>query len=217
MQSVTRYRSRVSLLPKRDSYLYTMDSQQTTLIKNLFKGVRFLATEETEFLKLWHLVTFKQNDLITQAGAIERYFYVVLEGVQAIYLLNQKGEKVVLGFSYKGSPSGVFDSFIYQKPSDSFLEALRPSKLLAISRNDYLNLFENNPSFHEWGHHFFKEILFGRLSREVELLTLSAQERYVAFMKRCPKELQVIPQKYLASYLNMTPETFSRLRASVSY
>ena len=194
-----------------------MDSHEAVLLKNLFKGVLFSASEEEKFLRLWRRVTFKQNELITQAGAIERYFYVVVDGVQAIYLLNQKGEKVVLGFSYKGSPSGVFDSFIYQKSSDSFLEALRPSKLLAITRADYLSLFDTNKSFHEWGHHFFKEILFGRLSREVEILTLSAEERYTAFMRRCPKELQVIPQKYLASYLNMTPETFSRLRASVSY
>ena len=40
-----------------------------------------------------------------------------------------------------------------------------------------------------------------------------SKEKYDAFISRCPKELLVIPQKYLASYLGMTPETFSRLRA----
>ncbi|MEO0570684.1 MAG: Crp/Fnr family transcriptional regulator [Bacteroidota bacterium] len=194
-----------------------MDFQDSLIVKNLFKGVSFLDDEEKSFLSLWKECTFKQNDLITEAGSIEKYFYVVVGGVQAIYLLNQKGEKVVLGFSYAGSPSGVFDSFIYQKPADTFLEALKPSRMLAISRNHYLGLFNRNPSFHAWAHEFFKEILFGRLSREVELLTLSAEERYLAFMQRCPKELKVIPQKYLASYLNMKPETFSRLRASVRY
>ncbi len=124
---------------------------------------------------------------------------------------------MVLGFSYSGSPSGVFDSFIHQKPSDTFLEALKPSKLLAITRVDYLSLFEKFEGFHRWGHQFFQDILFGRLFREVELLTLSAEERYLAFMKRCPEELKVIPQKYLASYLNMKPETFSRLRGSISH
>ena len=194
-----------------------MDSEQLLVLKNLFKGIRFSASEEQQFLGLWKPRSFKQNEIITEAGSIEKCFYVVLEGVQAIYLLNQKGEKVVLGFSYSGSPSGVFDSFLHQKPSDTFLEALRPSQLLAISRTDYMNLFEKFNGFHRWGHHFFQEILFGRLFREVELLTLSAEERYVAFMQRCPEELKVIPQKYLASYLNMKPETFSRLRRSISY
>ena len=187
------------------------------VLKSVFKGISFTEQQRISFSQLWHEKTFVQNELITEAGRIEKYFYVVLEGVQAIYLLNQKGEKVVLGFSYSGSPSGVFDSFINQTPSNMFLEALKPSRLLAISRKDYVSFFETYPDFHQWAHGFFKEILLGRLSREVELLTLSAEERYVAFMRRCPEELKVIPQKYLASYLNMKPETFSRLRASVTF
>jgi CRP-like cAMP-binding protein len=194
-----------------------MAAEFLNVLKTLFKGISFTPEQEQQFVHLWKPTSFKQNELITEAGSIEKYFYVVLEGVQAIYLLDQKGNKVVLGFSYSGSPSGVFDSFIHQKPSDTFLEALKPSKLLAISRADYLNLFEKFDGFHQWGHLFFQEILFGRLFREVELLTLSAEERYTAFMQRCPPELKVIPQKYLASYLNMKPETFSRLRASVQY
>lgn len=175
-----------------------------------------LSTPEFEkhFRNLWETKVFKQYDLITEAGCIENYFYFVLEGVQAIYVLNEKGEKVVLGFSYTGSPSGVFDSFSTRKPATLFLEALKPSKLLAMSSSKYQELFEVQPNFHEWGHEFFKNVLIGRLSREVELLTLNAKERYINFMQRCPEELKIIPQKYLASYLNMTPETFSRLRAS---
>lgn len=194
-----------------------MDDEQFLQLKGFFKGIPFSKATESKFRSLWSLFKFDQSSLITQAGNTEHYFYFVLEGVQAIYVLNGKGEKVVLGFSYAGSPSGVFDSFILKRPSSSFLEALKPSKMLGISLSNYLSLFELFPEFHKWGHDFFKEVLFGRLSREVELLTLSSEERYIAFMRRCPNELKVIPQKYLASYLNMTPETFSRLRKRVNY
>lgn len=88
---------------------------------------------------------------------------------------------------------------------------------MAISISGYQELFEKYPFFHVWGHEFFKSILLGRLFRESELLTLNSKERYIAFMKRYPDELKIIPQKYVASYLNMKPETFSRLRASVVY
>jgi CRP-like cAMP-binding protein len=194
-----------------------MRDEDFLLLKNLFFNLRISDKEEEHFKSLWYTKSFKQYDLITEAGSIERNFYLVLEGVQAIYVLNEKGEKVVLGFSYTGSPSGVFDSFVSGEPSKIFLEALKPSRLLAISKSDYLDLFKNDPSFYQWGHHFFQEVLFGRLSREVELLTLTAEQRYISFMQRCPDELKVIPQKYLASYLNMKPETFSRLRASTVY
>ncbi|MEP3210798.1 MAG: Crp/Fnr family transcriptional regulator [Maribacter sp.] len=192
------------------------DSEFSKLLQ-FFPQNDFSGESEHYFRDLWQIKTFKQYDLITEAGRIENFFYYVLEGVQAVYLVNEKGEKVVLGFSYSGSPSGVFDSFVNRKPATLFLEALKPSKLLAISYTNYQRLFQHYPKFHEWGHEFFKAVLLGRLSREVELLTLNAQDRYISFMKRCPDELKIIPQKYLASYLNMKPETFSRLRASVSY
>ncbi|MEO9511150.1 MAG: Crp/Fnr family transcriptional regulator [Flavobacteriaceae bacterium] len=194
-----------------------MDDEAFLRLKAFFPHIIFNKEDEQFFRSLWSLKTFNQYDLITEAGNVERNFYFVLEGVQAIYILNQKGEEVVLGFSYAGSPSGVFDSFLKKKPSDTFLEALKPSKMLAISFKDYQSLFKKYPKFYVWGHEFFQQILFGRLHREVELLTLSAEQRYVAFMRRCPEELKVIPQKYLASYLNMKPETFSRLRSNVSF
>ncbi|WP_136468293.1 Crp/Fnr family transcriptional regulator [Flagellimonas onchidii] len=194
-----------------------MDDETFLRLKAFFPQVALTEQEEIHFKLLWSIKTFNQYDLITEAGNIERYFYFVLEGVQAIYILNEKGEKVVLGFSYSGSPSGAFDSFIKKQPSDTFLEALKPSKMLAISYEDYQSLFEKHQEFYVWGHEFFQKILFGRLHREVELLTLSAEQRYKTFMQRCPDELKVIPQKYLASYLNMKPETFSRLRSCTSY
>ncbi|MEO1012495.1 MAG: Crp/Fnr family transcriptional regulator [Bacteroidota bacterium] len=191
-----------------------MDQQTKQHLRSFFGEVRFSEKEEALFFPLWKLKTFGQNQLITEAGKVERYFYYVLEGVQVLYILNGKGEKVVLGFSYSGSPSGVFDSFVFKSPSNTFLESLKPSKMLAIPWSSYQRLFEIWPDFHIWGHHFFRDILLGRLYREVELLTLTAKERYLTFMKRCPEELKVIPQKYLASYLNMKPETYSRLRRS---
>ena len=93
------------------------------------------------------------------------------------------------------------------------MEALTPSRLIAINKQKYDELFERFPEFYRWRTHFMETILFGRGSREVEMLTLSAKERFDAFIKRCPEELLQIPQKYLASYLNMKPETFSRLRS----
>ncbi len=194
-----------------------MDDDAFDQLCDFFSEIPFTDAQKVRFRSLWYLIEVPRGTLITEAGKVERYFYFVLDGVQALYILNQKGEKVVLGFSYADGPSGVFDSFIAQQASSTFLEALKPSKLLRINLEDYHSLFEQFPEFHRWGHHFFRDVLFGRLFREVEILTMSAEERYIAFMQRCPEALKVIPQKYLASYLNMKPETFSRLRSNTTY
>lgn len=161
----------------------------------------------------FNLKEYNSRELLVEAGQVARYFYLVISGVQVLYLIDGKGEKVVLGFSFGGTVSGIYDSFLEQMPSSYFLEALTPSRLIAINREQYLKLFELFPEFNQWRIQFMEGILFGRGKREVELLTLSAKDRFDAFVKRCPKELLQIPQKYLASYLNMKPETFSRLRA----
>ena len=180
-----------------------------------FQGVDFTDSLRATLSQQWKLMEYDRHSLITEAGRQERYFYFVLEGVQALTLIDQKGEKVVLGFSFNDEFSGVFDSFLTQQPAQFFLEALTPSRMLAITFDDYKQLFADHPSFNVWARLFFQRILIGRVKREVELLTLTAEERYIRFLHRCPPELQVIPQKYLASYLNMTPETFSRLRGRV--
>ena len=185
----------------------------TELIKSFFKGIQ-ISESALEFLNSnFKEVEFKAREFMMEAGNVEKYFYIVLSGVQAVYIINSKGEKVILGFSFHGSPSGVFDSFITQKTSSLFLEALTPSRLLRISRDRFEQLFQDFPELYKWRANFIEQILFGRLSRETEMLTYTAKERFDVFMKRCPPELLQIPQKYLASYLNMQPETFSRLRA----
>lgn len=177
---------------------------------------KYITISDDAYLYLFeHFIEkeYKQRSFLVEGGEVAKYFYFSLSGVQAGYLINKKGEKMIFGFSYKGSPSGIYDSFISQSPSNYFMESLTDSRLIAISKEKYDELFLRFPEFYQWRTHFMESILFGRGTREVEMLTLSAKERFDAFIKRCPPELLQIPQKYLASYLNMTPETFSRLRA----
>ncbi|SNS95390.1 cAMP-binding domain of CRP or a regulatory subunit of cAMP-dependent protein kinases [Ekhidna lutea] len=187
---------------------------QSHIFESYFGKYIDISPEALEFLNAsFQEMNYSGREMIVESGGYAKYFYFVLSGVQALYIINEKGEKVILGFSFKGSPSGAFDSFITSKPSHFFLEALSPSKLIGINKQKFDELFERFPEFYKWRALFMEDILLGRISREVEITTMTAKKRFDAFVKRCPPELLEIPQKYLASYLNMKPETFSRLRA----
>lgn len=194
-----------------------MHPNQLERLKKVFTPITFCDELNAFFLKCWKEKQFDRSDLITEAGNVERYLYFVLEGIQMIYVINPKGQKIVLGFSYNNDLSGVYTSFLTRKPSEYFLEAVTPSQMLAITFENFNTLFERFPQFEKWGRLFHQHVIIGRGAREIELLTLSAEERYINFMRRCPEPLLQIPQKYLASYLNMKPETFSRLRSRVRY
>ncbi len=187
--------------------------EHTPLLQNAFKPLQLSPETHPQFFSGWEETSFDRSAFITESGAIERYFYVVVSGVQAIYIIANNGDKKVIGFSFDGSFSGVYDSFLDGAPSHYFLEALTPSILLRTTKKQYDSWFDRYPEFNYWGRIAHQQLLIGRVKREIELITLTAGERYDAFMMRCPQPLLTIPQKHLASYLNMTPETFSRLRA----
>lgn len=182
------------------------------IIKAAFRPLNLSESEHNEFFSMWRPINFDRNKFITEAGKTEKNFYVVESGVQVVYILDLDGNKKVIGFSFDGSFSGIYDSFLHEKPSAYFLEALTPSKLWMIKKANYDRLFEIYPEFDRWGRIVHGDLMIGRVQREIELITLTAKERFEIFMARCPEQLKTIPQKYLASYLNMTPETFSRLR-----
>ena len=186
------------------------------LLNNVFTNIDLSVKTHPEFFEMWEEVEFDRSDFITSSGKVERYFYVVISGVQTVYILTKDGNKKVVGFSFDGSFSGVYDSFLLEKPSHYFLEALTPSCLIRISKEQYDSLFTIYPEFERWGRLAHQSLLVGRAQREIELITMSVKDRYQTFMDRCPDRLRTIPQKYLASYLNMTPETFSRLRKEKS-
>lgn len=168
--------------------------------------------EWTTCADYWHEQHYAKDAFITAQGEVEEHLYFVLEGIQRLYLPTANGQEHLMGFSFDGSFSGVYDSFTAQTPSDYVLQALTPSRILAISYADLNLLFDQFKTFERWGRLFAQAILFGRVKRESELLSLSAAERFESFQRRSPRILDQIPQRYLASYLNMTPETFSRLR-----
>ncbi len=186
------------------------------VIKNAFRPLEIGEDRHLEFLEFWEVVEYSKGSFLTESGQVEHYFYVVLEGVQAVYILTPNGDKKVIGFSFDGSFSGIYDSFLKASGSHYFLEALTDSKLLRMNKAQYDSLFELYPEYNEWGRVVHQELLIGRVQREVELITMDAKERFDVFMKRCPEKLLTVPQKYLASYLNMTPETFSRMRKRIS-
>lgn len=177
------------------------------------KYVKLSDAEWLDAQKRFTTLHFAKEDSVTREGAVEPYFYFILNGIHRLYYLTPAGDEVTLAFSFDDNFSGVYDSFVTQKPSLYYLQSLTESEVLAISHADMHYLFDAYKSFERWGRLFIQQILFGRGKREVELATQSAQQRYDTFISRMPVVLQTIPQKYIASYLGMTPETFSRMRA----
>jgi CRP/FNR family transcriptional regulator, anaerobic regulatory protein len=176
--------------------------------------VKLTDAEWEEVATCWKRYSFAKGDHISRAGIVETHAYIVEKGVQRMYY-EHDGNEYCLGFAYGHSWSGDYDSFLSQRPGRFQVQAVTDSLLLGIGRSDLLRLYDRIPSMDRWGRLIVEELVQGRATREIEQLTLSAEERYRRLLQRSPHLLQLVAQKDIASYLRMTPETFSRLRAKV--
>jgi CRP-like cAMP-binding protein len=158
-------------------------------------------------------IELSRNDFLIQKGQVETKLYFVWSGTMRIYFPNEEDE-ICVGFAYTDNMICSYPSFIKNAPSDYFIQALSKCELFAITKEDFYSLFDRFPMIERTWRRMEEEALVGKIEREVELLTFTPEERYNRLLKRSPHIFQLIPKKYIASYLRMTPETMSRIRPS---
>jgi CRP-like cAMP-binding protein len=155
----------------------------------------------------------KKNEILVAAGDIAKEFYFVHSGCIRTYFITKQGHEKTRYIMIEPSIGTALTSFISQKPSFEFVDALEKTELLAISRHDFYHLVSETPAWKD----FYRRILemaYSFQNRKIEsLVTLTAKERYNELTKENPKVVQRVSNKILASYLDIKQETLSRLKS----
>jgi CRP/FNR family transcriptional regulator, anaerobic regulatory protein len=154
-----------------------------------------------------HLINFHQTD---------SNLYFIKSGFVRLYVIDNHGNEKNIGFGYENTFITSFQSFITEKPSLIRLQAILETEVQIISKKSISDLITTNKEISNWYQSMIENTLAGHIQRQIELLTLSPQERYTVFQKRSGHLINSIPLKHIASYLMMTPETLSRIRANIS-
>jgi CRP-like cAMP-binding protein len=189
---------------------------ETELLRQTIYKIHPLSNEEwNAFEEIWQPVQYKRKTILTTAGETERNLYFVLEGVQRAFYVSTNHPEATVVFTYTGGFSGVADSFLTQLPSRFFLETITASRMLKTSYQQVKQLMDRYHNFERCIRIATNFILMGLLERQVELLSYSAEEKFRTLLNRSPHVLQIIPHKYLASYLGIDPSTFSKLLSTV--
>jgi len=158
-------------------------------------------------------IELERQDFLLQAGATERYIYFVESGALRIVYLSEFEEHTIR-LGYTGSLITSISSFIEEKPSDFYIQALRKTKVLAISKDQLSAFVQANTERLVQYQALLESLIVQQMEREIDLLTPSPVERYRRVFARSPQLFQEVPAKYIASYLRMTPETLSRIQKS---
>ncbi len=169
------------------------------------------AWEETE--KIIHVKELRRKEHFLNQGEICRQLGFIVNGYVRLYFLKD-GDEVTKDFNFENSFCGSYASFSLQRPSRFNIVAMEKVKLYAIGRDDLYRLFDKYPSLQKLGRLSMEYMFIRKEMREASFLLDSADQRYNDLLLQYPGIQQRVPLKYLASYLGITAETLSRIRAN---
>lgn len=167
---------------------------------------------ETEMKKYIRMITLRKNDFLVKEGDVCHYYYFVLDGILRNYYL-KNGTEITTNFDFPNDIAANFTSLMLQQKSIGYIQAMTDCKIYRMKASDFDEIKAQNPFMQQ-----IKEILVSGYvilleERLYSLQFCTAAERYHFMMKRYPHYLRQIPLTYIASYLGISLETLSRIRA----
>ncbi len=159
-------------------------------------------------------VTLKAKTILLQQGKIcDQIFFIEKGFARAFYL--KEDQEITSWFMSEGDVIVSVQSFYAQKPSFESIELLEDSVLTSLNYTELQSIYKEFLEFNVVGRVLTEKYYMLSEERTFSLRLQTAEERYKALLNSQPEIFNRAPLKYIASYLGMTPETISRLRAKV--
>ncbi|ASK28687.1 Crp/Fnr family transcriptional regulator [Chryseobacterium sp. T16E-39] len=157
--------------------------------------------------------TIQRYDFLKIKEETDTNVYFVEEGSVRIFIMDEDEERIIR-FGYTGNIIVSLDSFLSDKPSDFYIQAIKKTKVKIASKKDFYEFIQSSDANLRLWTFILEDLVLQQIEREKDLLINSPRERFERVLKRSPKLFQEIPNKYIANYLRMSPETLSRLKKS---
>jgi len=188
-----------------------MKSTDNSFIDDLLNNTGLSIELQSDIKSKLVLKRIKKRELIQDKGQIQQYLYIFEKGIARHYFAELQKE-FTLWFSMEGdfvANSGFFT----QKPVNEHIVALTDIKAYALHYSNFEILCNKSHEFERFVRNTLAEQLFLYDKYYAENFMFSATERYNNFVNQFPEIVKRVPLIYIASFLGITPETLSRIRA----
>lgn len=162
----------------------------------------------SKFVEVRHL---NKKVKLINIGEKEKYLNFLSRGLVRKYFFRQK-EEVITQIAKEGELICSSVSFLCGRPSDYIVETIEPTTVLSISAENVEKLYAMSYKMERLGRLIIIDWLLQKEYWENERIKQGPKERFINFIDNNPDLLIRVPQKFLASYLNIKPETFSRYK-----
>lgn len=155
----------------------------------------------------------QKNDFLLEEGQPCNDFVFVQSGCLRMFYTSEETE-VSVWFAFGNSSAIEISSFISGKPSEYSIQAIEDSVVFYLPKSELNKLYQTHPETQTMMRRFWEDAIFQLLKRFTALQKDSAEKRYTDLINSTDY-LQKIPQKYLASFIGVTPTSLSRIRRNI--
>lgn len=184
------------------------------ILKNVAKHIRLTREEQEVFTGMLKEKKIKRKAFYLKENEICPDSVFVLQGCLRSYTVDTDGFEHVLQFAPPDWWIADMYSLISQKPGILNIDALEDSVVLLLSRKNQEQLFIQVPGFERFFRILTEKSLVANRQRVLDSLSLTAQEKFELFCQHYPTLIDRLPQKQIASYIGVTPEFLSKVKAA---
>jgi len=159
----------------------------------------------------------RRKQYLLQEGDVCKYIAFVEKGLLRSYTVDDKGNEHITQFAFEGWWISDQYSYLTGEPSEYNIEVMDDCELLLLTKQMEEEMLEKIPKFERYFRILLQNNLIATQKRLASSLSQTAEERYNELISSCPDTLpKRLPQHMLASFLGISPETFSRIRKQMS-
>ena len=176
---------------------------------------RFTAFPDAEadyFLSLFFEKKYKRGAVLLEEGQIAHEVFFIMQGAVRQYFLNEEGQERTCNFSMEHSFITDLESFSRKSRSASAIAALEATTCMVITCADLVTALHTSPATAEFFRIIVENVAAENIRRTKSLLSLSPEKQFNDLLRDKPVLFQRVPQRYIAQYLGIAPESLSRIR-----
>ena len=185
------------------------------LIQEIKKHIDLTTEDEELITTAFRYKKVRRNQVLVQPPDIAIYEHFVVSGCLVQYYLDDNGIQHTLLFAPEGWWTTDLPSFLTGQEAKYHIEALEDSEILIISKQLLDKLLVKIPSLNNFFRVLYQNAVMAQEERLLNVLSTKVEERYLRFIKKYPQLQNRLPQYLIASYLGVTPEFFSKVKARI--
>ena len=160
------------------------------------------------------IVDGQTGDFLLHQGVREMEQYFILDGILKRVVANKEGKEMILRFADERDIETSYAAWRLGKPTPYGIVCVTKARVASLPLKEWVEFLDQRAEAKQTFEYCVMELMSEIMAHTITLHLLDAPGRVHRFLRKHPELVDRIPQKELASYLNLSPETLSRLRHS---